>query len=581
MPLTYWHVRGLAASPSSGFPLHSRLLLEGRDPRAARSSTPHRVGARATAAAVAVEAGPTWLGPALYWAGHPRRDDDRVLHVPRALHDVLRRVPRLDDRAARSRRTRSPSRPTTTITHEHAHDETARRAPDAARVAAADDDPAPRARAAVSSPVLHGGARSCYLTSQPPRPLEHWLEPVFRTEPGTSMTVRAGCARAAGCSRWLPGVAGVLHRHRRWRYWVYVKKNGEPARDASPRGARALPARLDKWRVDELYDDTVVGGVDALADTVSVGRQVDRRRHPRSAHRRSWSRRSARSCARSRPASCTSTPRHGPRPRGVGWFFVCSRTRTRTVRRADGPASRGRGVAGPRLPVPLGRAPGTAGARTSPTGDRRQGEGRARRDQDVVLRVRNAFGRGDRTFRSPDRRAARPAGPTILLGPEPRCPRGRPGRTLRDRSSREACNERARLVAVLVGARCRRRAVVRRASGRARRRDDRRAAIRPPWRRRTAMARRPSPLRGRPVAAVGLALIAAYGPSAVPVAGAARSDGHRRVAVAAQRAHRAAARRRRRGALLAAAVAPLLRGPHAGRARRGFARVALAAHACR
>jgi NADH-quinone oxidoreductase subunit L len=50
-------------------------------------------------------------------------------------------------------------------------------------------------------------------------------------------------------------------------WWVYIAKSGEPAK----RAAEALPALyklvLDKWRVDELYEATVISGVDSLAET--------------------------------------------------------------------------------------------------------------------------------------------------------------------------------------------------------------------------------------------------------------------------------------------------------------------------
>ena len=87
-------------------------------------------------------------------------------------------------------------------------------------------------------------------------------------------------------------------------------QKGEPARQL----AEQLPGLLrssscDKWRIDELYDATVVGAVDALADISVVGRQVDRRRHPRAAHRRSSSRSPAPCCARCRPVASRPTPR--------------------------------------------------------------------------------------------------------------------------------------------------------------------------------------------------------------------------------------------------------------------------------
>ena len=52
-------------------------------------------------------------------------------------------------------------------------------------------------------------------------------------------------------------------------YWVYVKEKGKPAREMMLKVPRLYRLALEKWRVDELYDKTVVSGVDALADTAA------------------------------------------------------------------------------------------------------------------------------------------------------------------------------------------------------------------------------------------------------------------------------------------------------------------------
>ena len=127
MPLTFCTFARVDARDRR-LPVHSRLLLEGRDPRAGarqrRPSDPYgeQLAQRGTSAP------PTWLGLALYWAGHPRRDDDGVLHVPRRLPDVPRRLPRLDHRSrgskSRPRRatTRTTRRRTTSDDHHHEED---------------------------------------------------------------------------------------------------------------------------------------------------------------------------------------------------------------------------------------------------------------------------------------------------------------------------------------------------------------------------------------------------------------------------------------------------------------------------
>jgi NADH-quinone oxidoreductase subunit L len=63
---------------------------------------------------------------------------------------------------------------------------------------------------------------------------------------------------AAAVAAFVAGAGGA--------YWVYVLKRGEPARtfvEGSP-GFHALVR--DKWRIDELYEETVIGAVDSLAE---------------------------------------------------------------------------------------------------------------------------------------------------------------------------------------------------------------------------------------------------------------------------------------------------------------------------
>jgi NADH-quinone oxidoreductase subunit L len=99
-------------------------------------------------------------------------------------------------------------------------------------------------------------------------PLDHWLEPLFAdASRGIAMaehhtahsreiisTVGAFTAFAIG--------AGLA-------YWVYVKEKGKPARDLMLKVPGLYRMALEKWRVDEAYDKTVVAGVDALADTAA------------------------------------------------------------------------------------------------------------------------------------------------------------------------------------------------------------------------------------------------------------------------------------------------------------------------
>ncbi len=96
----------------------------------------------------------------------------------------------------------------------------------------------------------------------------HWLEPVFHAASEHVKPIEdaesflhpfVGLAVAA----FALGVGGA--------YWVYVAQRGEPAKrlTASLPATHALVA--DKWRVDEFYDEAVVGSVDALADIAVTG----------------------------------------------------------------------------------------------------------------------------------------------------------------------------------------------------------------------------------------------------------------------------------------------------------------------
>jgi len=52
--------------------------------------------------------------------------------------------------------------------------------------------------------------------------------------------------------------------------WVYWKKHGEPARKLVERFPRFHRLVYDKWRVDEIYEATVIGMIDALGETAAL-----------------------------------------------------------------------------------------------------------------------------------------------------------------------------------------------------------------------------------------------------------------------------------------------------------------------
>jgi NADH-quinone oxidoreductase subunit L len=93
--------------------------------------------------------------------------------------------------------------------------------------------------------------------------MDSWLEPVF-ADVGTAVQVNGGEAKELGLA-----ASGILAFAigSALAYWMYIVEKGEPGK----RAALAYPSlyRLvyEKWRVDELYEATVVLAVDALADT--------------------------------------------------------------------------------------------------------------------------------------------------------------------------------------------------------------------------------------------------------------------------------------------------------------------------
>jgi NADH-quinone oxidoreductase subunit L len=96
-------------------------------------------------------------------------------------------------------------------------------------------------------------------------PMGHWLAPVFAPATEGAVQVRAGAEHMEWTLAFFGFVAFAVGTALAW--WMYVARKGEPAR----RAADALPALyrlvLDKWRVDELYDATVIAAVDSLAET--------------------------------------------------------------------------------------------------------------------------------------------------------------------------------------------------------------------------------------------------------------------------------------------------------------------------
>jgi NADH-quinone oxidoreductase subunit L len=105
------------------------------------------------------------------------------------------------------------------------------------------------------------------------RPMDHWLEPVFRAASEHAVLfAHNNDAAWAEHLEWPLALGGIgafaIGSALAW--WVYISQRGEPAR----RWAAARPGLyrlvLDKWRIDELYEATVIAAVDSLAETAAA-----------------------------------------------------------------------------------------------------------------------------------------------------------------------------------------------------------------------------------------------------------------------------------------------------------------------
>jgi NADH-quinone oxidoreductase subunit L len=112
--------------------------------------------------------------------------------------------------------------------------------------------------------ALVGGIFNPSLFSKEPG-LEHWLAPVFelsekyvRVKDGAPSALLLAAPGVLAC---LVGAGGA--------YFVYVTKKGAPARQLTEKAPGLYRLVLDKWRIDELYDNTIIGAVESLAETAA------------------------------------------------------------------------------------------------------------------------------------------------------------------------------------------------------------------------------------------------------------------------------------------------------------------------
>lgn len=105
-------------------------------------------------------------------------------------------------------------------------------------------------------------------------PLEHWLEPVFGDAVPSSRLAHSDPEHALMVPLLVPGVLAFLIGAGLAAY-MYVVRKGVPARELAESFPALYRQLMDKWRVDELYDELVVGSLEALAEaSVWVDRWV-------------------------------------------------------------------------------------------------------------------------------------------------------------------------------------------------------------------------------------------------------------------------------------------------------------------
>ena len=96
-------------------------------------------------------------------------------------------------------------------------------------------------------------------------PLEHWLEPVFASAVDAARLHTKDPDDALMIPLLIPGVLAFLVGSG-LAYVVYLQRGGAPERSLAARFPGAYQLVFEKWRVDELYDELVVGSLEALAE---------------------------------------------------------------------------------------------------------------------------------------------------------------------------------------------------------------------------------------------------------------------------------------------------------------------------
>jgi NADH-quinone oxidoreductase subunit L len=197
---------------------------------------------------------PTWFGPMLYWVGILAATMT-AFYMFRALFMTFWGEFRGWEIAKGGAAAKSAGHDTSAHAHEH-H----------GPAPAPHESPWPMTvpLLVLGAFAIVGGIFNPGLVSKEPG-LEHWLEPVFELHE-KYVHVKEGAPSAwllaaPGVMAFLVGAGGA--------YFVYVMKKGVPAREITEKAPGLYRLILDKWRIDELYENTVIGAVDSLAETAA------------------------------------------------------------------------------------------------------------------------------------------------------------------------------------------------------------------------------------------------------------------------------------------------------------------------
>jgi NADH-quinone oxidoreductase subunit L len=105
-------------------------------------------------------------------------------------------------------------------------------------------------------------------------PLEHWLEPVFGSAVDAARLHTSDPDDALMIPLLIPGVLAFLIGSGA-AYVVYIQRAAGPEKSFAASFPRLYQLMFEKWRIDELYDELVVGSLEALAEaSVWVDRWV-------------------------------------------------------------------------------------------------------------------------------------------------------------------------------------------------------------------------------------------------------------------------------------------------------------------